>query len=437
MTIYKRFKENPWNFLRAEDGISTNESELLERFWTEDESYDPNTDKYDYSKLDYMRCLIYQNNGYKPVGERLRYENLIEFNNVAIIMYVIELDTYIIVIPNYINYSSIVKMLVINPNYSDMELLDFDYQEYGINNYIILVGKDLKLVYNLITCNIYLEGNSDSKIEFFKKFKYWEGNCSVRIYAIEDIESYHSHELVKDPLEYFSINDNTCRKYMEYKVKERIIESESHGIKRFIDFISTKDSNESCKLLTPFPIYKSGFNVNGYNTIINDVIMNKRIGTLTTLEEFSYESDFSGFFLLMKDYLIGIFFNNCDHQINKANYKCFNINVNGLIIIMNYYCYFIGSNKINICRQDDVLCISEFKKRENTFFFDKSNIEIIKDKVNVITSYIGLNLKSKKYKIHGDFRNICKRPIIVSNNDKGKFEIFYYNNIESNLCVPI
>lgn len=437
MTAYKRFKENPWNFLRVEDGISPNETELLERFHTEDDWYDPDTDKFDYSKLDYMRCLIYQNNGYKPVGEKLRYDSLIEFSNVVIIMYVIELDTYIISVPNYISYSSIVKMFIISRNYSDMKLIDLDYQEYGVNDRIVMVSKDLKLVYDLTKCSVYLEGNNDSEFEIFRKFHYWEGSCSIRIYAVEDVEDYHQRVFVKDQMECINISDNTFKKYSEYSVKDRVIESESYGIKRFIEFVLSKDTNAASKLLTPFPIYKSGFNVNGYNTIMNDVIKNEYLGKLTTFEEFDYESDFSGFFILMKDCLLGVFFHNSDNKINRNNCKCFNVNFNGLIIIMNYYCYFIGIGKINLYRQGDFLYVSEFKKREKMFLFDKSNVEMINKKVRIITSYVGLNLKSKNYKIQGDFRNVCKRPIIVSNNNKGKFEIFYYNNIETNICVPL
>lgn len=391
--IYNEFKNNPWNFISRRLKIKIEEKELEYQI------------KNNQSDLNYRNILLYQNNGKNSTKELIEYEKLKKVKNILIIMYLINLDTYIIEFPKNINYSCTTKITIINSNYSESKKIDLDYYSYGLKDLYYIINKDLKYIYNPITSNIYLEGNLNSKFYFFKKIKTFNCPCSIRIYSVNKIlnskNSWKNKE--KQPLILNLINDEKPL-YKEIKIKERLIENESFGLNYLINLIENNKFN-----LIEKTIFKTGIINKDFNKLYN-LINNLKFGEIINKnykieENLLYKNRYNnyGYIVILKDSFFCLFFNS--NSFSPFLKTC--DNRQSLFIFMNNYCYYIGKTPFyfNYSFNENKTLIYEFNK----------------------SSFIKLK-KDKTYTIRGDFRLTCKIPLILNDFTKGTYKDFYLKN---------
>lgn len=409
MNTYQEFKSNPWNFIKKKLKVTIEERKLEEQI------------KLKQSNLDYRNFLIYQNNGLKPTFQKLDYEKLLNVKSILTIFYIFDLDTYIIEIPNKVGYSCISNLIIINPIYSESFKVDLDNYMYGSLDLYCLICKDFKIVYNSINSKIYLEGNENSRYNFFKYIKHYESKASIRIYSV--VKIINSKLLWKNDLFLPNNNkilDNNISLYQHLTLRPRIIEEKSYGLNYLIDYIKSSPEDAS-KMLMKKPIYKTGIRPCDFDKL-NRLFSNGKneigieIGNLIDknciIENKLYKNRLNnyGFVALLKDSLICLFFNSNSKSpfINNTNKR------ESIFIFMNYYCYFIGrtNNKFN----------SSFN--ENRIIFNEYSDEIFNE---FRTSYIKLR-SNKTYKIRGDFKRTCNLPIIFNDSQTGSYNDYYFIN---------
>lgn len=397
-SIYEEFKNNPWDFITKKLKIDVFEKHL------ENEIINNN------SNLNYRNLLIYQNNGLLQQNDILNFELFNDIMNILTIFYIFELDTYILQITKNLHYSCINEIIIINKDLIEYKCIELESYNYGQNYLYYIINKDLKLVYFQNNSEIYLEGNINSNLKFFKQIKYFKSKCSIRIYSIgrnlykKDYFKQFKNNIIINKI----ILNNTNQLYPNIKLFNKVILNESIGLNVFKNLILTKDKN---KYINNIPFYLTGINLNDYNNFIN-ILSQLKLGNEIKNDykldsKLSYNKRFNSycFLAILKDSIFIIFFNS------KSKQPFYNtrLKTNCIIIFLNYYNYFIGEVNNNILEYN---------------FNDK---EIIIQECNY-SSYLVFDIEKKIYKIRGNFKNSFNLPFILNDNNKGNYKGYYFKD---------
>lgn len=451
-SVYQEFKSNPWNFLSKRLKVVVNEKELEESV------------KYNLSDLNYRNLLLYQNNGLIELKEDLNYERLIDVNSITVIIYLFDLDTFIIENPFNIERSCISKLTIINPKFSQSDIIVKDSSCYGLDNVYYIINRDFKLIYNPKDSKTYIEGNSNSKFWFFKNIKYFNCLSSIRIYSTKDILSFKdiwkSSEIM--PSDVMELN-NTVPLYPQYQLRTRLIESKSYGLYYLKEFLES-DPEKANEMLMNEPIYKTGISVIDLNHI-KEILKTFNIGKDV---DFSYKVNSKayrerlenyGFIGIFKDALVGLFFN--------SNSKKPFLYTSGIrtstFFYLNHYCFFIGRcYDIYYTFNKSTILLDEFYKHKKCSILkitlkenksSKKNIidvndsnndnEMEEEEINDSTNsnndnneWLDLN-KDFNYELMGSWKKVCNKDLLPNDNINGKCKILLYKETNNNLNLVI
>ena len=106
MSTYSDFVRNPWNVLLRTLMIKVDEKKIEAMI------------KDGRSDVNYRNILLYVNNAHMDINDELSFDTLSSVNNTTTIIYIFDLDTYIIDNPYDITYSAINNIAIITKEYS-------------------------------------------------------------------------------------------------------------------------------------------------------------------------------------------------------------------------------------------------------------------------------------------------------------------------------
>ena len=409
MSIYNEFKRNPWDFLIRNLKININEPKLEEQILAGT------------SDMNLRNILLYQNNGLSPCNDPLNYEDLLCGLGITTILYLFEMDTYVIDIPKNIEASCIHTLAIINKTYSQWDTIQIDSSSYGSRNMYSLISRHFKLIYNCKNSSVYLEGNPSCSFWFFKKVKHFQCKASIRIYSTRKERYAKKVGWQNEQMPSITnLDNNTMKLYPEMSIPIRTIDGKSYGLDHLRHFFNSNQS-DCYKLLMESPVYKTGISISDMSRI-KEIISTFNIGTLIDKNyennNKTYESRLAtyGFIAYLKDTVIGLFFNT-----NSKSPFCHSTgHRESTFFYLNHYCYFIGRIPPSF----------EYSFSEATIkFHERKKIVLSALDERLIEDISVLKVKSDHYTLMGDWKLTCKVPLLFSDTTSGTCTCEYYSDV--------
>lgn len=452
MSTYDSFTINPWNFLLRTLMIKVNQKDVERMI------------KDGISDVNYRSLLLYQNNCFSKSYDVLSYDVLQSVMNITVIIYIPDLDAYIIDNPYNITYSCMSNITVITKQCSNNYDVVKEKSLYGLNNLYSILTRTFKIIYNASESTIYIEGNPSSKFNLFQRIERWYGKACIRIYSTDRCSSSQIKFVNNEFPQIIPIPINIDMPMYDYiSLQPRTMEEHSYGLELLNEILESKKDNgnggfeldkfKAASLYTMTPVYKTGISVddlanidtylkkncreiktNPVNTkkmeveedeikkftrtkINRENVEKEKIGTITNRDFDNGITSYScrlmsyGTIIVLKDALVGLFVNSN----SRTPFKGMGQSRECIFMYMNHYCYYIGRSYCTL------------------YTFNDTVTSIYESAHEITTSKICLNLKTNKYVAYGDFVKSCKRPLIPAESREGEFKQYLYRNINENL----
>lgn len=404
MSTYSEFVRNPWNFLLRTLMVKVDEKAIEAMV------------KHGTSDVNYRNLLLYQNNPHSAVKQVLSYDMLSNVTNITVVMYIFDLDAYIIDNPYNITYSCMSHITVITKQCTNSYDVVKDKSMYGLYNLYCVLSRTFKIVYNADNSKVYLEGNSSSKFHLFQRIDKWTGNASIRIYSTTRCSMAKPKFVNGICPPVVPVPSNTEPLYSFISLPQRVIEDHSYGLD-VLNKILSSDKFTAASLYMTRPIYSTGISVQDLANIDKYILENKKIGILTernydnNIKSYSCRLMSYGTLIVLKDTLIGLFINSN----SKTPFESVGQSRECVFMYMNHYCYYIG-------RTDRTL-----------YTFNNSTVSIYEACKDSTTSKLSICLKDMSYVLYGDFIRSCNTALIPSDTQFGVCRQYLYRNINDNL----
>lgn len=367
------------------------------------------------SDVNYRSLLLYSNNAHSQYNSELTYDLLASVSNITIVIYIFDLDAYIIDNPYSIANSCMSNITVITKQCSNSYDVTKEKSIYGLCNIYSILTRTFKLVYNAATSTVYIEGNKSSKYHFFQRIERWTGKASMRIYSTS---RYYKHRtkskfVNKDMPPAVPIPVNTEPMYKTIRLRQRVIEDRSYGLE-LMEKILSSDKFTAASLYTKTPVYRTGISVKDLSNIDTYILENKKIGTLVDraydnqIKSYSCRYLSYGTLIVLKDALIGLFVNSN----SKTPFQCIGQSRECIFVYMNHYCYYIG------------------RTYATSYTFTDMRVTITE---GTGTSSLDIDVGTMEYTVYGDFRKTCKKPLIPADAEEGFCRQYLYKDIHDNL----
>ena len=396
MSAYSEFKLNPWNFLTRKLKLTIKEKDLEEQIAS------------GISDMNYRNIMLYQNNGLNPCKDLLDYELLSSVKGITVVLYLFDLDTYIIDTPRDIEASCMHVITVINRTYSQSDYIQINDSSYGLDNLYYLLSRYFKMVYDPPSSSIYLEGSNNSSLWFFKSINQFKCKASIRIYATKFCLHAKDRWTCDCQMPAIISTLNNCQKlYQNLSLPIRTLEKTSYGLDYLKQYLNSNPI-DAHKMLMNYPVYKTGVSIQDMTNImqlIETLNIGKRIEKNYELNVSSYDSRFSNYAFLacLQDCIIGLFFNSN----SKIPFHHSTAHKESIFIYINHYCYYIG-------------------KTPDRFSYSFSEFTINLCENNIVDETSFLIIKDNKYHLMGDWKITCTNPIAFSDITKGSCKCLYY-----------
>lgn len=399
MSVYGEFVRNPWNFLFRTLMIRVDEKSVESMV------------KDGLSDLNYRSLLLYVNNARLTKNDELNYDVLRRVDNFTVIMYIFDLDAYIIDSPFGIDNSSMSNITVITKQCSNSYDVVKEKSIYGLCNIYSIMTRTFKVVYNAYNSTVYIEGNKSSQFHLFQRIDRWIGKASMRIYSTLRYDKAKPRFVNPVMPPAIPIAPNTQPMYKTIQVRNRVMENHSYGID-LLNKIFDSDKFTAASLYTKVPVYKTGISVVDLSNI-DSYLTNKRIGTMidrsydNNIKSYSNRSFTYGTFIILKDCLIGLFVGSN----SRTPFEGIGHSKQSVFVYMNHYCYYIGRTYLSYTFTGKIVSIA-----------DRNN-----------SSSLNIDVDDMSYTIYGDFNRSCNKALISGDITSGFCRQYLYKDIHSNL----
>ena len=369
------------------------------------------------SDVNYRNILLYVNNAHMDINEELSFDKLSSVNNITTIIYIFDLDTYIIDNPYDITYSAINNIAIITKEYSQYSCVVCDKSIYGLGNLYCILTRDFKMVYNAADSTIYLEGNKSSRYHFFQGIDRWIGKASMRIYSTTRYDAAKIKFVNSEPPAVTTIKTNTEPLYKHIALRTRTIEDHSYGLD-LLKQILASDKFTAASLLTKVPVYRTGISIKDLSEI-DAFIEAVKVGTPidrkydNKIKSYGCRLMAYGTFIVLKDAFVGLFVNSN----SRVPFECIGQSRECMFIYMNHYCYYIG------------------RSYYTSYVFTGTHVCIYENKDSKTSSKLYIDVADMSYRILGDFIRTCNKPLIPTDSTQGVCRQYLYKDIHPNMNI--
>lgn len=403
MSTYSEFVRNPWNFILRTLMIKVEEKAVEDMV------------KNGTSDVNYRSLLLYASNPHEMYNDELSYDVLSRVSNITVVMYIFDLDAYIIDNPYSITSSCMNNITVITKQCSNSYDVTTDRSMYGLCNLYGVFTRSFKYVYNASTSTIYIEGSSSSQYHFFQRIERWTGKASLRIYSTSRSSMPKTKFVNGEFPAVVPVPCNTEPMYSFLKLPKRVLEDHSYGLD-LLEKIITVDKFTAAALYTKSTVHKTGISVSDLANIDKSRLLS-RLGVFTTRDYDNKIKSYScrllsyGTLVILEDAVIGLFINSN----SKTPFECSGQSRECIFVYMNHYCYYIG------------------RTTHLAYTFNSNRVTLSESQNDVYTSEFEIMLADMSYSLYGNFVKSCKSPLTPSETRFGTCKQYLYKDIHENL----